>query len=102
MANFSEVEEQLLKSVADSRLRTNLAQIREAVERIWSEDAIRIVQYFTDHGIKHSERLAFYANELLKANCGRPISSKEMYLLLAGIYLHDIGMQCNVELIPKL
>ena len=102
MAQFTDVEKQLLEQVTDDRLRASLALIRQAAEDIWAEDAPRIVQDYTDHGISHSERLASFTTKLLEANDGRNLSAQEMYLLLAGIYLHDIGMQCDVVKFPEI
>jgi len=96
MAEFTDIEKQLMERIAESRLRESLASIRNAVEKIWADDAPRIIQDYTDHGTHHSERLADYAAQLLAINDGRPLSSEETYLLMAGIYLHDIGMQCDV------
>ena len=85
-----------------------LTKIGEAItsdlylEDIWASDAPRIVQNYTDHGIKHSERLFENAVKLLNASDRGPISAKEMYLLFAGIYLHDIGMQCDVMKYPNI
>jgi hypothetical protein len=101
MAKFTEIEEQLLNSVKDTRLQSGLALIRQAVEDIWRPE-VRIIQAYTDHGIEHSERLAGFAAKLLRANDGQDLSSREMYLLLAGIYLHDIGMQCDVLRFPEI
>ena len=101
MANFTDIEKELLSSVTDDRLRSNLEKIREAMEDIWGT-GIHIIQDYTDHGVKHSERVAGFAYKLLKANDGRDISSQEMYLLLASIYLHDIGMQCDVVKFPEI
>ena len=102
MAEFTAIEKQLLKSVTDSRLQTSLAAIREAAEDIWAPDAPRIIKDYTDHGIAHSERIVGFVAKLLEANDGHPLSSQEMYLLLAGIYLHDIGMQCDTVKFPKI
>jgi len=102
MAEFTEVEKQLLGRIADNRLRTSLAAIRQAAEDIWAADAPRIIQDYTDHSITHSERLAGFAAKLLDANDGRDLSAQEMYLLLAGIYLHDIGLQCDVVKFPAI
>jgi hypothetical protein len=38
----------------------------------------------------------------LEANDGKPLSSQEAYLLTAGVYLHDIGMQCDVVKFPQI
>lgn len=102
MAKFTEIETEILKHITDSRLQSSLEKIREAMEDIWADDAPRIIQDYTDHGIKHSERLADFASKLLQANDGRDLSAQEMYLLLAAIYLHDIGMQCDVVKFPKI
>ena len=102
MAKFTEIEEKLLKNITDDHLRTSLAVIREAVEKIWDIDAPRIIQDYTDHGIKHCERLVGFVTKLLDANDGHPLSAREAYLLLAGIYLHDIGMQCDVVKFPSI
>ncbi|MBM4431182.1 MAG: NACHT domain-containing protein, partial [Chloroflexi bacterium] len=102
MAKFTKDEEHLMKRVTDESLCDSLALIRQVMEAVWAEDAPRIVQDFTDHGVKHSERLASFAASLLNANDGRDLSSQEMYLLLAGIYLHDIGMQCDVVKFPEI
>jgi hypothetical protein len=102
MAEFTDIEKQLMERITESRLRDSLALIRNAVEDIWADDAPRIIQDYTDHGIHHSERLADYAAQLLDANNNRSLSAEETYLLLAGIYLHDIGMQCDVVKYPEI
>jgi hypothetical protein len=102
LAEFTDIEKQLMERITESRLRDSLALIRNAVEDIWADDAPRIIQDYTDHGIHHSERLVDYAAQSLAANDGRPLSAEETYLLLAGIYLHDIGMQCDVVKYPEI
>jgi len=96
MAKFSDVEKQLMERITNDRLHASLEQIRQAAEDIWAADSPQIVQDFTSHGMGHSERLAGFAAKLLENNGGRALSSKESYILLAGIYLHDIGMKCDV------
>ena len=88
--------------INDSNLRNNLNQIRIAAEQIWAPDAPKIIQDFTDHGILHSQRLLSYAEKLLKASNSVKLSDQETYLLSAGIYLHDIGMQCDVVMWPNI
>jgi hypothetical protein len=102
MAKFNPIEEKLCDHIKDGRLRTSLAKLREAVEDIWAPDAPRIIRDYTDHGIMHSERISALLTKLLDANDGRPISSQEMYLIAGGIYLHDIGMQCDVVKFPEI
>jgi len=72
------------------------------MERIWANEAPRIVKNYTDHGEKHSERVACFAEKLLQINPDAKFSQQEIYLLLAGIYLHDIGMQCDIVKYPEI
>ena len=94
--DFSEHEKVLLKCITNMHLLNSISEIRQAAMNIWDPQTPRIIKDYTDHGAKHSERLAYYASKLLEANVGRPLSEKETYLLLASIYLHDIGMQCDL------
>ena len=96
MAKFSDAETKLMERITDEDLRDSLAMLRRAAEKIWATDSPHIVKDFTSHGMDHSKRLAGSAAKLLKNNGGRALSSKESYILLAGIYLHDIGMKCDV------
>jgi WD40 repeat protein len=102
MAKFCDAEQLLLKSANADRLRTSLQMLRQALEDIWSTDAPRIIRDYTDHGVLHIERLAGFAGQLLEANDGRPLNPEEMYLLIAGLYMHDIGMQCDVVKFPDI
>lgn len=101
MGKFSKSEIQLLKSVSDRKLKVSLASIRNSVEMIWSRTP-RIIKDNTDRGIRHCENIAFYATKLLAVNKGQELTELESYLLLAGIYLHDIGMQCEIGKCRKI
>jgi hypothetical protein len=90
-----------LKSL-DNTQRLSISNIRQAVEKIWANEAPRIIQDFTDHGINHSDRIEKYAMEILKTNEGDQLSPNEIYLLLCGIYFHDIGMQCDIIKYPVI
>ena len=92
MTELTNSEIQLLSSVSDTRLRESLALIRDSVETIWAPGRPKILKDKTDRGIKHSQNIAYYAEKLLSANRGQALSEHECYLLLAGIYLHDIGV----------
>ncbi len=101
MAKFSNYENKLIKKITNDRYKQSLGNIREAMEDIWNPDIPRIVPYFTDHGIKHCENLAKIAYSILLTR-KKSLSNKELYLLLAGIYLHDIGMQCDTPSLEKI
>jgi hypothetical protein len=100
--NNHSAEYKLLKKITSIDLASSLGLLREAAATIWAPDAPRIVHDYTDHGIRHCERLTGFAAKLLKINNGRPLSQQEIYVLLAGIYLHDIGMQCDVVKFPAI
>jgi hypothetical protein len=102
MPEMNQIERRLFQRISDDHLRTSLTLIRQATAAIWSGDAPRIIPGFTDHGLAHSQRLAGFATKLLKANNGAKPTSEELYLLVAGIYLHDIGMQCDVLRFPEV
>lgn len=76
--------------------------MREFVENLWKIGAPLIIKDFTDHGEAHCQRVAHYAANILSANKGKEFSQEEMYSLLAGIYLHDIGMQCDISRFPVI
>ena len=94
--------EELLKHIVDENLKVSIEMIQTAVKNIWANDAPRIVQDYTDHGFPHCERLTKSAHLLLNINDGHLLSEQEMYIPLAGIYLHDIGMQCDVVKFPMI
>ncbi len=47
---------------------------------------------YTDHGISHADRITYLASELLKKQEIENLNSDEIYVLLMGCLLHDIGM----------
>lgn len=103
MSGFTEVEKRIIKKyISNTRLSTSLALIRKALEEIWANDVPRIVKDYTDHGERHSETIACFVEKLLQVNPNAEFSEKEIYLLLAGVYLHDIGMQCDVVKFPEV
>jgi hypothetical protein len=100
MPTLSAGEERLLAYITDHSLRTSLSLLRQASEHIWHHDAPRIIKDYTDHGIHHLERIAQYSSQLLPN--GFAIKEAEAYALLASLYLHDIGMQCDVIAHPHI
>jgi len=49
--------------------------------------------HYTDHSIKHSNRVLFFASKLLGTTAS--LTEDEKFILLCAIVLHDIGMQTN-------
>ena len=74
----------------DEHFKICLNTIIETVRNeIWKEN---LIKHYTKHGIDHSERIAQYLGKLLE---GFPalLNQQERFVLLAAIFLHDIGNQ---------
>lgn len=83
----------LLKKInEDSELKTNLEKIIINSTKIHDN---RYLLSFSDHGIKHSNRMISALEKLCKKiYTGKDSLNKyELFILVAAIYLHDIGMQ---------
>jgi len=64
---------------------------------IWSGD--KLIQYYTDHSIKHSLSIlkkieAIFQNAVDEVLL---LSEDEIFILILGALLHDIGMQCDIR-----
>jgi hypothetical protein len=112
---MSNGEERLLSVIKDGDLLKSLHLLREAAEKIWDNDTPCIIKDFTDHGMSHSKRLADYAARIINSNEEfylfnegslpkekLPLTEQDIYLLLASIYLHDLGMKCDIIHHPEI
>jgi len=83
--------ENLLESlkIQDKSLVTCLNSIEEEMKEFWDSP---LLQHYTKHGLDHSQRIIENLGNLLK---GYPnlLNERERFILLASVYLHDIGMQ---------
>jgi hypothetical protein len=77
-----------------------LIEIENVSKDIWTTD-IKIIKYYTDHGIEHSYRIINYIFEILK-NKNVTLSEGDYFILFASAFLHDIGMQCDLNKHEKL
>lgn len=62
---------------------------------------------YTYHGFKHAETLEKFVDQLLPLSVINSLSADELFILLNGIYYHDIGMinynrESIIELINKI
>ena len=74
----------------DEHFKICLNTVIETVRNeIWKEN---LFKHYTKHGIDHSERIVQYLGKLLE---GFPalLNQQERFVLLAAIFLHDIGNQ---------
>lgn len=92
----------LIGSITDKSLLNCLDLILKAVNKIWGSDALYIAGDSCNYGIDHSNRMIGFAGHLLKSNVGLPLSEIETWMILAGNYLHDIGMKCDLIKFPQI
>lgn len=99
MPRLTDVEDRISREyISDSKLNLELSSslilIRGAMESVWAKP--RLIQKYPNDGEKHTERIVYFVEKMLQANPDAKFSQQEIYLLLAGIYLHDLGMYCNI------
>lgn len=82
----------------DDDLKRAVGNVRDAAEKLW---AVPEHKYYTDHTVKHSDRVIKYLYGLISkhqtVNNDNFLSNYEIYILLSAAYLHDIGMQIIKE-----
>lgn len=100
MIEKNKSEKNLLKLIDNEEYKTIINIICEIVQKIWSSE-VRIVKEYTDHGYEHSQRIINKIAEMLK-QFPHALKEEEMFLLLLGVYLHDIGMQCDIKKHPDI
>jgi orotate phosphoribosyltransferase len=57
---------------------------------------------YTFHGLKHCEKLEEYASQLISDDLFDTLNAEELFILLNGIYYHDLGMISYERLERKL
>lgn len=85
---------ELFKSIIlkkDSRFKIILDNIISSIkDNIWNDT---LLQHYTKHGIDHSSRIVKNLGKLLEDFPTLSLNELERFILLAAIFLHDIGMQ---------
>jgi tetratricopeptide (TPR) repeat protein len=85
---ISELPESII--LKDEHFKICLNTVIETVRNeIWKEN---LIKHYTKHGIDHSERIVQYLGKLLEAFPAL-LNQQERFVLLAAIFLHDIGNQ---------
>lgn len=87
--------DQLGNSRIADEMRQCLKLLKAGVAELWN--AGKVIQNFTDHGIPHNERIIDKLWEVYQQRTSyfRTLSPEETFVLLATVYLHDVGMQCT-------
>ena len=80
--------------MGDKEKMARLTTIRAGVERILSST---IHPHFTDHSVHHSDRMVELLGALIEPMQATQsaLNDRELFVLYAGCYLHDVGMQCS-------
>ena len=88
-------EEYLISLISKEENKVSINEACLLVQKIWSSE-VRIVREYTDHGYRHSQRVIQKIYEILQIS-PKVLSEDELFLLILGAYLHDIGMQCDIK-----
>lgn len=93
MLSDEEKLEKMMKKL-NPTLKDSLIKMIEPVKQIWGTDLV--LPDYTRHGTDHSMHVIGYSYDILDSHAKKinELNEYEMYLLLASIFLHDIGMQC--------
>ena len=75
----------------DENLHSNLERIRKAAAPLLSKITETFPEY-TDHTIAHSDRIIVSYETVVPDSLKKQLNKYEIYFLVAGAYLHDIGM----------
>jgi len=83
----------------DKELFKQLIHVRECCDKILKEP---FLIHFTDHSIKHSDKVLENCYHLLEENLSKSdpsvrVNDFELAILIAACYLHDIGMQYPIS-----
>ncbi len=77
----------------DEHFKIYLNTVIETVKiKIWNNE--NLIKHYTKHGIDHSERISQYLGKLLE-DFPTLLNQQERFVLLAAIFLHDIGNQLS-------
>lgn len=84
------IHESICTSISfNGRYFEAMDNIVNASSEIWS---LTQIKRFTDHSLKHSERVLDIALRI-SSGLENGLNEREMFILVAACYLHDIGMQ---------
>ena len=88
--------------IGNEELTRSINNIKQTAAAIWTNE-VRIIKDYTDHGPEHSERIFEKLHKILwPGNAIKLLSDYELYVLILGVILHDIGMQCDVKKCKKI
>jgi len=83
--------------------RKRLEGIRDIVRKIWDPEKVRpYLMGYPPHGPEHCKKVEEKLNQLLPDETSKKLKEDERFLLLASVWLHDIGMHPELrDVFPK-
>jgi len=81
--------------LTDDNLRARLSTLRSALTPILNNN---LIPHLTNHDVSHSDEVARIAEQLarqaqLEGTAFQKLDEKELFVLYAACYLHDVGLQ---------
>ena len=83
--------EQLRNLIKSKDYSSRFENIEQIVGNIAGKTRIFFPKY-TNHGVDHLKNVERHANNIIPENMKKKLSEEEIFCLLCGIWLHDIGM----------
>lgn len=90
----------LYNLIEDDEKKKSISSCVSFVEKIWRED--RLIRNYTDHKLEHSFRILDILEKIPDIIRSEFLQEDEIYALLVGVFLHDIGMQCDIRIHKKV
>ena len=82
---------QLRDRIKSKDYSSRLENIEQIVGNIAGKTRILFPKY-TNHGVDHLKNVERHANNIIPEDIKEKLSEEEVFCLLCGIWLHDIGM----------
>ena len=83
--------EVLVSSIAEQGLRERLSRVISNAEILWQKGLIHHPD-FTMHGTVHSQKIIKFIEDLMEPLPSGQLNDREIFILVASAYLHDLGM----------
>jgi len=89
-----ELKNSKLYMLLDEEQQSVLKDCVKYVSKLWDNP---LIQHYTEHGVNHSYRILGVIEKFPKICEDDFLSNEENFLLLLGVFMHDIGMQCDIR-----
>lgn len=80
-----------LDKISDS-LQVEVSSAKRNFSQIYLENNTYFFDEYTDHGFRHVNSILTAIDDLIPGDTWKLLSSKDIFVLLASVFLHDLGM----------